>query len=435
MLRSAGIRRLYWQAGELELRGGEFVFHRNAPTFDDAAQDGPEIVPVVRLATAIRSPEAFRGEALGRALRPVADTSQGRRIQLDFDCPDRLLPVYAERLRVARGVAEIRELTITALAGWSEAPGRAALFAAADAVFPMLYDAETDPVPGDDGKPRPVPLLDPAKLRARLESWRRGCQTIPWHAGLPAFARVTLYDERGRPRGHLRRWSWEDLVFHPALRLDRPPALGTTILRAERPVRIADSSLPSGGFLAARSTEPGVLREAVAAAENAGARSVVFFRLPESGAVPSLAQILALDSKPPRLRLGRDPANPACLLLCNDSDADLPPRLSGPAGERDRGYALEIESSVGNVRPWREALPGEFHRVNAHVFASADGRPAGAPIPLATRLTFWFSHLPAHAALRTGLVQLAPDADPGALRYRVLGGDDGARGGTWRPLE
>jgi hypothetical protein len=40
-------------------------------------------------------------------------------------------------------------------------------------------------------------------------------------------------------------------------------------------------------------------------------------------------------------------------------------------------------------------------------------------VPLATRLTFWFSHLRARQSLRTGLIQLAPGANLDQIRYRI----------------
>ena len=316
-LRAAGVNRLYWQAGELELHGGALIFRRTAALPPDPTDPALGIVPVVRVSTAIRSPELFSGEALGQALRPVADAAPGRELQLDFDCPDRLLPVYADRLRAARRIADIRRLTVTALAGWADAPARADLWPAVDEVFPMLYDTRTDPVPAP-GAPSPCQprrLLDPAELGAQLRSWAR-CP-IPWSAGLPVFARVTLYDAAGRSRGHLRSWDWEDLVFNATLGLDRPPDGGTTVLRATRATRVGDSPVPTGAYVAVREAERAAVRAAVAQARAADARGVVLFRLPDppgptgaTGGGWSLAQALALLD-PGTVRSRPDPPAPA----------------------------------------------------------------------------------------------------------------------------
>ncbi len=434
-LRAAGVGRLYWQAGELELHGGELVFRRTA-SLPPAGEHGDMMVtPVVRVSTAIRSPEQFTGDVLGRALRPVADAAPGRELQLDFDCPDHVLPVYAERLRTARQVADIRRLTITALAGWADAPAAASLWPAVDAVYPMLYDTRLDPPPrpGDPSPCQPQPLLDPAELGARLRSWG-GCP-VPWYAGLPVFARVTLYDAAGRAHGHLRSWDWEDLVFNPALALDRPPAGGTAVLRALRPTRAGESPLTAGEYAAVRTAPRETLRAGMAQARAAGARGVVLFRLPDppsptrsTGGGWSLAQALALCAPgdtpltPPRLSLRRTDDGSERWTLRNESDTDLPPRFAAPG----RGYGLELEIADGSPG-WREALPGDFHRVAGHVFqerAGADpksggGNPVPVAIPLARRLTFWFAQLPAHGALTTGLVQFAPGTEPAAVRFRL----------------
>lgn len=368
-LRRGGVRCLYWQAGELVAApGGDLTLNRVSPPATLLAlPEGLRIVPTIRVATGVRSPEAFTGEALGRALRPVVDASPDRAVQLDFDCPDRLLPIYAARLREARQTAGIRHLTITALASWCDAPGRQALWSAVDEVFPMLYDTEPDAAPAVPGECRPIPPLDLARLRTWLAGWRR-CP-VPWHAGLPTFARVTLYDAAARPLGHLRTWEWDDVVYHPLLAgLDRFSTPGTNVLQARRATRLADSRVEAGGFVAVRRPTEGDLSSAIRAADAAGAQGVAFFRLPDQGSAdgPSLAQILALavgQAPVPRLTLRWDAATGSGrLVLVNDSDADLPPRLDGPDAAA-RGYRLEVRAP--GAFAWREALPGEFHSLAA----------------------------------------------------------------------
>jgi hypothetical protein len=376
-------------------------------------------------------------------------------VQVDFDCPDRLLPVYADRLKTARKIADIHRLYITALDEWADASTRDALWTAVDEIFPMLYDVEKDPTPGlgpgSLASWEPLPVLDPALLRKRLASWHR-CP-LPWHAGLPSFARVTLYDGAGRSLGHLHRWTWADLVFNLGLRLDRPTHLGTSLLRADRPTRLGGAVVPAGGFVAARWPEMDALRSASSAADEAGARSVVLFRLPdpaqspgslsglEAGAggwsLPQLTTLAGLGTTP-RLRLSRAEGGSDRLVLRNDSDVDLPPRFGGRSPEKSdgigvpRGYALEIDAPGPFL--WREALPGDFRRVAGVRFedVAAESHPVTVAIPLATRLTFWFSHLSAHESLDIGLVQLAPGADFNTLRYRLA--DDPGPTGEWQKI-
>jgi hypothetical protein len=444
-LLAAGVNRLYWQSGEVEIREGTLVLRRTAPLpfAENSARDedrGPQIIPVIRVSTAIRSPEQFSAEAFGRLLRPVVDTAPGRELQIDFDCPDRLLSLYAERLRAVRQFADARRLTVTALAEWADAPAAVQLWPAVDAVYPMLYDTETDPapVPGDPSPCRPRRLLDPDELGSRLRAWQR-CP-IPWYAGLPVFARVTLYDAAGKSHGHLRSWDWDDLIFNAGLSLDRPPTGGTTVLRALRPTRVGESPVGAGDYVAVRTAERAAIQAGMTQAEAAGARGVVFFRLPDppapllpTGGGWSLAQVLALLSADAAsaeaaslLTLRRPAGGGERWILQNDSDQDLAPRFDS----NGRGYQLELELADG-APGWREALPGDFRRVVGHRFAAVD-KPVPVVIPLAQRLTFWFAGLPAHAACSTGLIQLAPGLDPAAVHFRVPLADTPASL-TWQP--
>jgi hypothetical protein len=111
------------------------------------------------------------------------------------------------------------------------------------------------------------------------------------------------------------------------------------------------------------------------------------------------------------------------LILQNESAADLEPRLAGERNDRDRGYALELDAPAA---VFRAAEAGDFFRVSGHV--DPEGKPMRGSVPLATRLTFWFSHLEAGGSLRSGLFQLSASADLHALRWRVTGGD-------WQPFD
>lgn len=396
-LRAQNVRDLFWRIGELENVDGAWRWKMRNQL--PSVPAGFTLVPVVRLSSSVREP--FDENGTRSLLVRLAELSCAR-LQLDMDCPDRLLDRYADVLQKIR--ARVPELSITALAGWSALPAFDKLQMSVVEIAPMFYDLETDPIGAE-----PWPLLDPQKIRAQLAAWSR-CQ-IPWRAGLPNFARVTSYAADGKARGHLRDFSWTDLCFNRAL-TTLTSAHGVTTFRVENETRLASVALAKGEKLAARWPERAALAEAISAAKSAGACGVIFFRLPDETDASgwSLAQLSHLEAAP-QLVLRRDGSR---LALTNESKADLAPRLAGH-DPLDRGYALEIDAPA---TIFREALPGDFWRVTAH--AHPEQAPAPVAPPLATRLTFWFSHLRAGGTLRSGLIQLAPGADFSQIRYRFL---------------
>jgi hypothetical protein len=405
-LNGCGVRVLYWQAGELTNYGDTWVW--SAYGMAPSGGSGIRIVPVIRLVSTARAP--FSGTSLQQLLSVLgAEAFRFDEMQIDYDCPDRLLGQYAAALTQLR--RRVRRLSATALAGWSRLPAWVQLQSSVDELFPMFYDLEPDPTLGAGRAP--IPLLDPAKVERELQEW--GSCKIPWEAGLPSFSRVTLYGPDGVAHGHLRKWAWDDVCFDPALATSGSTQLGVTLFRATAPGRLEDAELKAGDSVAVRWPDRGALSEIAGAAKAAGAAGIVYFRLPDSEDPSgwSLPQIANPQAAP---RLGINRNGPQQLVLVNDADGDLAPRLSGTAG-LDRGYALELDAP-GPI--FRDAMEGDFWRVTSH--ADPDTVPHPVPIPLATRLTFWFSHLRAHESLNTGLIQLAPGANLGQVRYRIVPG-------------
>lgn len=409
-LRAGGVTRLYWHVGELVARPGGALAWRSRIAPPPAPAD-LTIIPTVRLATELRSPELFTAAALAEKL---AGAAIGGRVQVDYDCPDRLVPVYAERLRSVRAAGNVPWLSVTALAGWVDKPGFADLRAAADELCPMFYDLDPDPL---------KPLLDET-VDQRLTNWGRACGTgTPWLAGLPAFARVTLRDREGHARGHLRTWAWEDIFFHPAL--EAAPAVGQfRLFRVARETTVAGQPVAAGETLVARWPDPTRAWGTVGKALTAGARGVVFYRLPRPGAEPAAEDGPSLGETLGAVAQGQPPATPTPALRLRweegvlglenlRPDRDLPP-VAG-------GYALEVEAA--GPAAWREALPGEFWRVETGHGGETNG--------LAARRTFRFIRLPAGGMLRGGLVQFAPGTDLTSLRWRV---GNPLNPGAWQPV-
>jgi hypothetical protein len=401
------VRTIYWEVGELENIGetwrwkARFTRPRTEP-------GGLRFVPVVRLESREKSPfsPASLDSLLG-LLAPVAKDAD--ELQLDYDAPDRLLADYAAALKKIHTV--VPRLSITALPGWSRESVWRLFEGSVDELLPMLYDFEPDPIVKGAA---PLPLVAPEKLERSLGEWDQ-CR-IPWRAGLPAFARLTLFDSSGKSRGHIREWSWDALCFDRSLATLRPIDLGVTLLAPRAATRVTNTPVNADQLLAVRWPDRAGLMRVIDRVKKTNARGLVFFRLPDSSAPSgwSLRQLGHLEATPHLfLRQRRDSQE---LELVNESDADLEPRLSSTTskGELDRGYALELDAPAAI---FRDAQEGDFWRVVGHV--DPEGARRAVTLPLATRLTFWFSHLRARQSWRTGVIRLAPGESFSQIRYRI----------------
>jgi hypothetical protein len=404
---------IYWHVGELENVGKTWRWKARF-AFPTAEDTHVRFVPVLRLVSRERQP--FSGASTTALLASLSAASAKRdELQLDYDAPDRLLADYAAALKRIHGL--VPRLSIAALPHWSRADYLKLLEPSVDELLPMLYDFETEPILRNSS---PLSLISPAKISKLIESWR-SCRK-PWRAGLPVFARLSVYDANDKLRGQIRNWNWEELCFNRSFQLVNGGQFATTILRATTPTSIANTAVNPGEELIVREVDRGALRDAIATALRAGAQGVVFFRLPDSTAASgwSLHQLGHLQAEP-RLVLQKPPDSETLELL-NTGDGDLAPRL--PIGDKaEGGYELEIDAPMPI---FREAEGGDFARVAAF----AGEKPAR--VPFATRLRFQFAQLRAKEILRTGLIQLAPGANFRQTRYRILNTGDNS---TWNPLE
>jgi hypothetical protein len=406
-LSQQGVRTIYWQTGELE-NVGETWRWKARFALPQSSKDEMRFVPVVRLESRAKSPFSKTSlDALLGALSAVAKNAG--ELQLDYDAPDRLIEEYAAALKKIHAL--VPKLSITALPNWSRSSALRVLENSVDELLPMLYDFKPDPVVEGAA---PLPLLDPEKLERSLAEWSE-CK-IAWRAGVPAFARVTLFDPSGKSRGHVREWNWDDLCFNKSLATLRPAALGLTVFNARAPTRLTNTPVAKNQVLSVRWSDRAGLIRVIDRAKKTSARGLVFFRLPDSSAPSgwSLRQLGHLEATPHFvLRKARASQQ---LELINESDADLEPRLSSATGhgDLDRGYALELDAPAP---VFRDAQEGDFWRVLGHV--DPDGARRAVAVPLATRLTFWFSHLRAGQSWRTGVIQLAAGETFDQIRYRI----------------
>jgi hypothetical protein len=405
-LEAQGVRAIHWQIGELVQNGAAW---RWSARFDRPANTAAlRFVPVVRLESQERSP--FTAQANESLFSALASATKGAdELQIDYDAPDRLLRDYAATVKELHKL--VPRVTITALPHWARSSAAREFRGAADELLVMLYDFEPDPKGG-----APLPLIVPEEIDRYLAEWNE--VQIPWRVGLPIFARMTVFDADGKSRGHVRTWNWDDVCFSSALAIATPTHLGVTTFRAKRDTRVDNAAVRAGQLVTARLPDRAALSRAESAARKTSARGVVFFRFPDSTDLSgwSLRQVGHLDATP-QLSVKMNPETSEIELL-NDSDADL----AFSATAEERGYALQIEAAAP---VFRDASEGEFWRITGE----ADGRTA--PIQLATRLTFRFSHLRARQALRTGPIRLAPAANFSQAQWRILNFDFQSQ---WQPL-
>jgi len=412
-LEAQKIDTIYWQAGELE--NTRETWHWKARfNFPSSNTAHIRFVPVVRLVS--REQQPFSDGSITALLASLSSASANHdELQLDYDAPDRLLADYAGVLKRVHDL--VPRLSIAALPHWSRADCLKLLESNVDELLPMLYDFEAEPVLKNQS---PLPLISPEKISKLIESWRP-CRK-PWRAGLPVFARLSVYDADQKLRGQIRNWNWDELCFNPSFQMANDGQFGASILRATKSTSIANTPIHSGDEVIVREVDRTALRNAIGVASRAGAQGIVFFRLPDSTSSSgwSLHQLGHLEARP-RLIL-RKPADSETLELSNAGDGDLEPRFARNEVEAG-GYALEVEAATPI---FREAQPGDFASVNALAGEKS------AKVPFATRLRFQFAQLRAKENLRTGLIQLAPGADFRQTRYRILN-IEGAP--PWRSLE
>jgi hypothetical protein len=412
-LAAQNVDTIYWHFGELENIGTTWRWKARF-SFPTSNAARIRFVPVVRLVSRERRP--FSDESMTALLASLSSVAaKGPELQLDCDAPDRLLDDYAAALKRIHGL--VPRLTITALPHWGRADHLKVLEPNVDELLPMLYDFEAEPILKNQSA---LPLISPEKILKIIESWR-ACEK-PWRAGLPVFARLSVYDANQKLRGQIRNWNWDELCFKRNFQVANGGQFGTTILRANQPTSIANTAINSGEELIVREVDRRALQNAISAASRAGAQGIVFFRLPDSTASSgwSLRQLGHLEAGPQLLL--QKPPDSETLELSNTGDGDLAPRL--PISEKDEGgYVLEIDASTPI---FREAERGDFASLAAF---AGDKR---AKVPFATRLRFRFAQLRSKENLRTGLIQLAPVADFRQTRYRILNIDAGS---SWKPLE
>ena len=229
-------------------------------------------------------------------------------IQIDLDCPTRLLPQYAALLRAIRPALTAKtgqpavSLSISALASWYGSRPMAGILDAVDFAAPQFYEGTT---PRTRAAFRPI--SDAAGMARGLRA--AGRSGHPFYAGLPAYGHALVYDGHGVLRGAFHDAGAADLLRNPDFRLvgtfasdaKGNPAQNEAAAVGEQIVEFSGAHPESDNFrLVFDLPTPQLVEKALAqlrAEAPANCLGVILFRYPQSGEgvtlpLPTLAAAL-----------------------------------------------------------------------------------------------------------------------------------------------
>lgn len=213
-------------------------------------------------------------------------------VQVDFDCPTRLLSAYAEQLRAFKQAEPGLRVTITALPAWLAAAGSETLFATADGFTLQVHATQR---PNATEPARLVVAADALAWIERAEGYRR-----PFRVALPTYAYVACYARSG--------------TF-----------LGVRAENRELPAGTASTQL-----MPAEPPQVAAVLAALKAGRHPWVRGVDWFRLPFPGdrqnwTRAGLAQVLRGEPLAGRCRLDlRTQGALTDIVICNPTEQPLP---------------------------------------------------------------------------------------------------------------
>jgi len=395
-LKAAGVRQLFVRAGTFRKEGqtarlalpeiwkgsSEGLEVHLVFNFDYTLVDAFEQLPLEVLARSVETQIVAERTRAEKAGIPVAG------IELDFDCPTRLLPRYADFLHRLRPTlhSDHCALSITALPTWFGSSAVEKVQAETDFTVPQYYEPQLPKTLTGFATVSRLKLLE----RGLAQAGRHGA---PFYAGLPAYGHALIYDERGQLLGTYRSMSALDAMAHPSFRLARAfpadkegkPATPATAIGEEIYDFVATKPAPDGrglGFhLLYDLPTPDLLMQHLAtvrAERPRNCRGVILFRYPEPGELatlplPSVLASLRGEHSQPDLRVQFHvkPA-PWELIETNRTAARPPAHLSVSVtniGNASTFLAPDaIEVTLIFDRPGFDSIaPGQFDAVEARL--------------------------------------------------------------------
>lgn len=383
-LGQAGVKELYWQAAECGWKNGQWQIQRISQPIPQ--ENTFQITPVFRIKP---DPEFLRAKESVKALADRIQEWNGtgsfpQRIQLDFDCPDRVIGSYARFLTELGKVVAPAEISITALADWPRHPQFSLLAGAVASFSPMFYDLAADK-PEDVRQKRFHPMAEESS-RAKIRLWSK-CPK-PWLAGLPNFERLSLFDADGKLSGHIRGWEHDPVFFNPSLEAV-PSREGITSFKVVSETTCAGTRIHPQQQLVHRMPDEKILNDLTKVAQDSGASGVIWFTLPGPGIQAAFSAAHLSDTALPSLSV--EIHKKGSVILRNVGTRDLPARPCDPGDTGSRGWTLILESNRGNT--FRSASPGGFPQLTI---------PGGASAEFTRTIHLHFSKLRAGKSITSG---------------------------------
>jgi hypothetical protein len=164
-------------------------------------------------------------------------------VQMDVDCPTRLLEKYADLLTKLRpeltkqGALLTKDsFSATALQTWLTSKSYVNLADACDFVAPQFYEGRV----GTEIS-RVQPIADDQNLKPGME--QANSTGRPFYAGIATYGHALLYDDRGELAGMYHGLPPEDALRHPSLKFERTYPLAEDGSEADAKTSIGENLL------------------------------------------------------------------------------------------------------------------------------------------------------------------------------------------------